>query len=258
MCATIFKHGVDFTIVQWIRATLEGRLVAATLSGFSKRVAVSSGCPQGGVLSPLLWCLIDDLITRLNGGGIYTHGYADDTCLPAVGKFPNTVSVLIQWTLHNVEMRCDEVALSVNTDVSGLVVFTRRRKFPGFFEPHFLGLICIALFPSIIAGEGGSPGFSADLEHGDVKVWKAYNLLGACRRAYGSTWDLRPKMVRWLHFSIIRPSITFASLVWWPGCQTASAKKRLSRVQKLACLGIRGAMRTIPTSATEARICLPH
>jgi hypothetical protein len=54
MCAAIFKRGVDFTIVQWIRATLEGRLAAATVSGFSKSVAVSRGCPQGGVLSPLL------------------------------------------------------------------------------------------------------------------------------------------------------------------------------------------------------------
>jgi len=51
--------------------------------------------------------------------------------------------------------------------------------------------------------------------------------------------------------------ITFASLVWWPGCQTASAKKKLSRVQRLACLGIMGVMRTLPTSAVEALICLP-
>jgi len=31
------------------------------------------------VLSPLLWCLVvDDLITRLSGTGIYIEGYADD------------------------------------------------------------------------------------------------------------------------------------------------------------------------------------
>ena len=35
---------------------------------------------------------------------------------------------------------------------------------------------------------------------------------------------------------IIRPSVTYASLVWWPGCETASAKKKLSRIQRLACL----------------------
>jgi len=74
MCAALFKHGVDYTIIRWIRATLEDHLAAATLGGLSKRVMVSRGCLQGGLLSPLLWCLVvDDLIARLNGGGTYTQ-----------------------------------------------------------------------------------------------------------------------------------------------------------------------------------------
>ena len=68
---------------------------------------------------------------------------------------------------------------------------------------------------------------------------------------------LGPRVVHWLYISVIRPSATFASVVWWPGCQTASAKKKLSRIQRLACLGITGAMRPTPTSAVEALICLP-
>jgi hypothetical protein len=47
-------------------------VVAATLNGSSVRVAVSRECPQGSVLSPLLWCLmVDDLIARLSGSGMY-------------------------------------------------------------------------------------------------------------------------------------------------------------------------------------------
>jgi len=45
-------------------------------------------------------------------------------------------------------------------------------------------------------------------------------------------WGLRLKVVYWLYVSIIRPSISFASFVWWPGCQMAGAKKSLSRVQR--------------------------
>ena len=71
------------------------------------------------------------------------------------------------------------------------------------------------------------------------------------------TRGLRPRVAHWLYVSIIRPSITFAALVWWLGCQMASAKKKLSRVQRLACLGIMGAMCTTPTNAVEALICFP-
>jgi hypothetical protein len=53
---------------------------------------VSRGCPQGGVLLPLLWCLaVDELLTRLNGGGVYTQ----DTQM---------VSVFWQW--ENSQIRC--------------------------------------------------------------------------------------------------------------------------------------------------------
>ena len=80
----------------------------------------------------------------------------------------------------------------------------------------------------------------------DAKMRKAHNLLWACRRACGARWGLRPKVVHWLSVAIIWPSISFASLVWWPGCQTASAKKGQSRVQRLAHVGITAAVRTTP------------
>jgi len=71
VCASLVRHGVDRTIVWCINTTLEGCLTAATLIGFSRRVAVSRG-----VLSPLLWCrVVDDLIARLDGSGIYIYIY---------------------------------------------------------------------------------------------------------------------------------------------------------------------------------------
>jgi len=91
----------------------------------------------------------------------------------------------------------------------------------------------------------------------DAKVRKAHNSLRACRSTCGGVWGLGPRVVHWLYVSVIRPSVTFASLVWWPGCQTASAKNKLSRIQRLACLGITGAVCTTPTRAMEALVCLP-
>ena len=116
-------------------------MAVATLNGFSVALAISRGCPQGGVLSPLLWCLmVDDLLARLSGCGVFIQVYADDMLLLAVGKFPNTVSGLMQWALSAVETWCKEVGLSVNPDKTRLVAFTSKWKLHGFFEPQFLGV----------------------------------------------------------------------------------------------------------------------
>jgi len=138
----------------------------------------------------------------------------------------------------------------------GLLHSRKEKKLSGFSEPR--------LFGSTLHRSESVKYLGVILdsrltwrEHVDVKVRKAPNLSWDCRRAYGATWSLGPRVVHWLYVSIIRPSVTFASLVWWPGCQTASAKKKLSRIQRLACLGITGAMRTTPTNAVEALICLP-
>jgi hypothetical protein len=113
-CDALVRHGSEYIVVQWIRATLECRVAVATLGGLSAMIAISRGCPRGGVLSPLLWCLVeDDLLARLSGSVVFIQGYADDMCLLAVGKFPNTVSGLMQWALSTVEIWCNDVGLLV-------------------------------------------------------------------------------------------------------------------------------------------------
>ena len=79
MCDALVRHGSANTIARWIRATLEARVAVATLNEISLGFAISRGCPQGGVLSPLLWCLVvDEIITRLSGRGVFIQGYVDD------------------------------------------------------------------------------------------------------------------------------------------------------------------------------------
>jgi len=82
LCVILLSDVVGHTTVQWIRATLEGRLAMAIPNYSFRRVVVSRGYLQGGMLSPLLWCLIlDEQTAKLNRGGVYTHGHTDYICL---------------------------------------------------------------------------------------------------------------------------------------------------------------------------------
>ena len=106
--------------------------------------------------------MVDDLLARLSGSGVFIQGYADDICLLAVGKFPNMVSGLMQCAPSTVETWCNEVRLSVNPVKTGLIAFTRKRKLPGFFEPQFFGVKLRLLGVGQVSG--GYSGFSGDLE----------------------------------------------------------------------------------------------
>ena len=80
--------------------------------------------------------MVDYLLARFSGGGVFIQGYADDKGLVAVGKFPNTISGLMQWALLTVDTWCKEVEMSVNPDKTGFVVFTKKSKCQGFNEPQ--------------------------------------------------------------------------------------------------------------------------
>ena len=162
----------------------------------------------------------------------------------------------MQWALSTVETWCNEVGLTVNPDKTGLVAFTKKRKLQGFFEPYFFGARLS------LSGSVKYLGVTLDSrlnwrQHVEVNVKEARNLLWACRRVCGAGWGLGPRVVRWLYVAILRRTVTFSSLVWWPGCQTATARRKLSKVQRLACLGRTGAIHTTPTGAMDALVVLP-
>jgi len=221
--------GVDQTMVRWIRSMLESRIITTSLGGAKVCSTVARGCPQGGVLSPLLWCLVlDGLLRDLNGSGVYAQGYADDLAIVVNGKFSSTVSGLMQGALQRVERWCRSHGLSVNPEKTEVVPFTRRRK--GL--PRGLTLFGERLR---VSGSVKYLGVIIDCrltwkEHVARVVQKATACLSASRRAFGATWGLKPHVVHWLYTVVIRPMITYGALLWWPAMQEATHKTSDARM----------------------------
>jgi hypothetical protein len=79
-----------------------------------------------------------------------------------------------------------------------------------------------------------------------------------CRGTFGKTCGLKPKVIYWIYTVVVRPMVTYAATIWWPRVRLNTRQAELSKLLRIVCLGITGAMRTAPTTATEVLLGLPH
>jgi hypothetical protein len=55
----------------------------------------------------------------------------------------------------------------------------------------------------------------------------------------------------------VTPIFTYAATIWWPRLKYKTSEAKLIKLQRLACLGVAGAIRTVPTAAIEVLLGLP-
>ncbi len=73
------------TKIKWFANMSRYRNIYLTYQDSGAAPKVTEGCFQGGVLSPLLWCMVvDSLLQQLNAEGYRTQGCADDFTMVVV------------------------------------------------------------------------------------------------------------------------------------------------------------------------------
>ena len=246
---------VDDTTMSWIQAMLSSRKITAALGDTSVTVGAVEGCPQGGVLPPLLWSLVVDvLLTKLSQLGFEVIGYADDIVLIVRGKCDATLSSRMQTALNTTSQWCSEEGLNINPAKTVIIPFTKRRMHT-IIPPLLNGVrLCFS-------NETKYLGIILDKKlnwtaHLDYAIKKATSAIWACSTLFGKTWGLKPQLALWSYITIARPRITYAALAWWPKVNEKTAQAKLTKVQRLACLSVTSALRTTPTAALEALLCL--
>lgn len=244
------EHHIDPLLIRWVLGMLRNRVLTAQLRTTSVSMRPVKGCPQGGVLSPLIWILIaDGLIRRLNAAKIFNVGYADDFSIITRGKFISAVYDRMSTALEIVCEFTQSTGLSVNPSKTGLMLFTRSRK---------LSLPCLSFQGQILnlSDRWKILGLEFDNKlnwgpHVTQRAKKACMVLGQCRRVIGRTWGLSPKSFIWLYTMVVLPLLSYGAVVWWRKASQVSVSAELNHVQRLALLCISGAMSTTPTAALE-------
>lgn len=102
----LHKYNTPTILISWINEMLSKRIIQ-TETNDSTRGLVSRGCPQGGVLSPLLWnIVVNSLLDELHINDIDAVRYADDITILISGKIENTLEDLMQSALNIAERWC--------------------------------------------------------------------------------------------------------------------------------------------------------
>lgn len=244
-------------VTHWIGELLRTRQAEMQVGTGTTKVSTTRGCPQGGVLSPLLWSLVvDELLTLLSAARIDCQGYADDIVIIARGKVESTLCESIQKGLNITKNWCKTAGLNLNPKKTAVVVFTRRTKLPGM-KPILLNGVEVASQKQFkYLGVTLDSTLIWD-QHVNNVCEKATTAMMICRRLAGKSWGCNPKILHWMFNSIVKPRITYGAVAWATRMDVASARTQLAKVQRLASVSITGAMRSCPTKALEIILGLP-
>jgi hypothetical protein len=251
------RNRIDPMSIRWISSMLYNREVGTfTHKTPSLRVA-ERGCPQGGVLFPLLWNLVVEeclSLVKERHPQIHGQGFADDLGFYGSGIDLGVVTNQMQDAINTVSYWCKSVDLSVDQKV-GLMLITNRRKYQTktlilngkkleyMKQIKYLGITIDASLTWV--------------PHVKSKSAKALSALAQCRRAIGSKWGLSPRVTHWIYTAVVLPGVLYGSLVWAPATKFQNKTQKLQRVQSCALRTICGTMKSTPIVALEALLCMP-
>ena len=126
-CKRLWTWG---TCCRWIRSMLESRLVHTSLMGSILTARVAGGCPQEGVLSPLLWNLVvDKLLAVENDPDFSSFGYTKDIVIIVQGKYSHNIREIIQEALNVLVKWANKEGPNISPNKTAIIPFTNRRKF---------------------------------------------------------------------------------------------------------------------------------
>ena len=250
----LITRGVPSVLVDWSTSMLSQRVIQTKVGDSQCEAVAQQGTAQGGVLSALFWVLVvDELLTNLSQAHFDALGYSDDITIVLKGPRLDVLCEQMQLALRCVERWCTDRKMRVNPSKTELMIFTRKRKVEGILPIRLLmtelELTTRVKYLGVVLDSKLT--WNDHIEH---KCKKAVNALFQCRSAMGKRWGSTPRTAHWLYTAVIRPALTYGAVVWWTGAQKATMARKLSKIQRTACLCITGAMCSAPTAALQV-IC---
>ncbi|XP_050563196.1 uncharacterized protein LOC118276113 isoform X1 [Spodoptera frugiperda] len=240
-----------------VNSYLSERRVKVNFAGASSEKGTNKGCVQGSVGGPTFWNLIlDSLLHRLTGEGVYCQAFADDVVLlfsnhrvSALEQSVNSaLEIVAAWGVSN--------KLRFGASKTNAMLLTKRLV----FEPPELFMTGTRIN---LVDEVKLLGLTIDRKltfrsHISATCKKAADIYKQLARAAKVTWGLNGEITRTIYVAVIEPIVLYAANVWAPVTELQLIKKQLNALQRGFAQKICRAYRTVSlTSATVLSGTLP-
>jgi ribonuclease HI len=219
----------------WIRSLVKSRSTTVELHGAKRTIISHRGCPQGGILSPLLWNLVMNNLFSFTRNKIPCdlQGFADDLMLTASGFDADTLRDVTQRSLNAIEEWCQDNDLRISTSKTHSVMFTRKHKWklarPLKVHGEELKLEETTKFLGVTLDQK-----LTWTPHISKQTKKAKGVLMMCKTALGPTWGFTPATMKWIYTAIVRPMLSYGAAIWINGLNNQANMKALNSVQRLS------------------------
>ena len=213
---------------------IPNRFTTVSLKHSTKRFEITKGCPQDGVLSPVLWnMVVNNLLNkRANKIPDYLQGFADDLVILVEGDDLAVINERTQKSINSVNNWCKNNLPNISSLKTKIIMFTWRRKWELpkelLLDGETIDLSHSTKFLGIHLDT--KLNFNLHIKHITKKATISFM---QCKRAVGPTWGLTSRSCKWIYEKAIRPILSYGSLVWINATHKKHNQNALAKVERL-------------------------
>ena len=209
LCHKLNQLGINGSLLSWIKCFLTDRYQQVTINGkVSSLSKVTSGVPQGTVLTPLLFlCYINDITTDIS---CKIKLYADDVLIyntitseEDCRTLQNDLNILnewaITWKMCFNPTKCEFVRVTNKKNIISFQYFIQSNNIQEVQQAKYLGVTI-----------NNKLSWS---NHIKIISSKANSVVGFLRRNFN---HCPTKTKSTLYLSLVRPILEYAATVWAP------------------------------------------
>ncbi|UYV70072.1 hypothetical protein LAZ67_7001709 [Cordylochernes scorpioides] len=225
------KANFPAVLIKIINSYFEDRSVEFKYTNVKCIKKINKGCPQGGIISPILWnILLNDFNLSFNESFARVIAFADDVTFVVWSSNIYDLQYNITKCLIKIKAWCEKVKLSLSPNKTGILYLHNYEKLPINFDGKIIQPSETVKILGVIFKnhrQRNKINFGTHVDNIIMKATKLKNILfSLCARTWGI--DTRRRLI--LYKAMIRSTISYASNIWFPFI-TAAKRSKLNSIQ---------------------------